>query len=381
MTWTRVPRSFAHRGIGSRGRRRGDAGQSLVEMSVAVGIIAIVLSMASIIALTIIQVSSNGNNKGIAIDTVQSGIVKLEQALGTAVTPSNAYLASLGASTALANPANTSVYGSSVPSLVPCWGQVNADPADVSSANWGSQYNSTTTALTPTPSGTVGYYNENLGIVYAHDFAIEFCGVTPQAANAVPDVYEAYVNTGACTAASICPLNLVNFGSTYLSACSSSACPAYAPATPATVTGATSVPIANVWCDSYCQLGEACSTAITMGANFTAPSGWSTSGCTSSTVATTTPPMFNYYAVSSSGSGSSLNVGTNCPATTCPNGSSTKIFANDLYNSGDAARLNSINFVKLNITVPQTANQSKISLNSNTVTTTYQVKMPGLTVL
>ncbi len=66
------------------------------------------------------------------------------------------------------------------------------------------------------PSGaSTTELNESLGIVFAHDFSMEFCGYGADSRSGsqnIPNIYEILVNTSSCASNNYCPVDIVNFG-------------------------------------------------------------------------------------------------------------------------------------------------------------------------
>ncbi len=163
--------------------RRDEDGVMLIEAMVSIFLLAVAMSMTVIIVTVLTKNVANATNTGTSADAAQSAILSLQSYVVGAVTPT-------GAAEAALNP--------SVESTT-CWGSnnVDTDEGNTTSDGWPSAY-------------SYSQLNATVGIIYAHDFSMEFCGYGSDvqgSAYSQPNVYEISVNTSICTN-NYCPLQV-----------------------------------------------------------------------------------------------------------------------------------------------------------------------------
>ena len=262
-----------------RAASEAEAGTSLVELITAMGVLAVVMAMTVVIVTVVTKTSSTGSNQGAAADYAASDANAVDSFVRGAVSPYNAAQASQQTAS----------------SSGPCWGTTSPDPLATGPPP---------TAAWPAPPSA--FQLEETGIIVAHDFDMEWCGYPPGASGSsagAPHVYEAYIDKTTCSgvADGSCTLKIVDYGAGYQG---QSEYDAMAPGL-GTVVGS----ISNLWCDSFCRAGIACSSYL---ADASAPP---QTGCSAPTVAYTTPPLFNYFGsagvsatTSANGGNGSLNL-------------------------------------------------------------------------
>ena len=129
-------------------QRRGEDGTLLVEMIVSIFLLAVALGMTIIIVGVLTKNVAATENTGTSADYAQSAILTVSSFVKDAVSPTAAASASLN----------------QVPVTSTCWGT-----SDVTSQE------GTTQDGWPSP-GDETELNETTGIIFAHDFDLEFCG-------------------------------------------------------------------------------------------------------------------------------------------------------------------------------------------------------------
>jgi hypothetical protein len=333
---------------------------------------------------------ANTTNSATSADAAQSAMLTLESYVNGAVSPTSGAVAEL--------------QPSQVTNI--CWGSNAVSPEEV--APYGDGWTmSNATQL-----------NETIGIVYAHDFAMEFCGYGSDAAGTQgatsPNVYEIYVQThnpdgtSSCTANYYCPLKIVNLtpfstATGTQTAYSTGDYPTadIPPAAPPVTTPVVNV-IGRVWCDKACQqLGIACSSMATATAEglTSLPSNYATL-CPAGYLGT--PPLFNYYTSAGIGGNPAstnpslnwtnayTNASTNPPnvvtstsvTSACVTNATTFVVAScgpmDVYSPVDAQTLQNVQCVILNMTVLGQNNPANTSSKSSSVNITDQVWLRGL---
>ncbi len=311
-------------------RRRDERGESLVELAIAVGIIALVLGMSVVILSVVVQTTTTGINEGQTADSVQTGLQSLSAYLTDMTTPQNAATASASYAT----------------------------PLTAASTCWGTENPQTGQAVT---SGVEPQY---MNVDFAWDFAMQFCAYPPGSNSSSPHVYEAFVNKSTCNSSNMCTLQVLDFGSAFASSqttCDDATTCTMYPLQPQVTSGSTLAPqttpagtssvvysLHNVWCDSFCQSGVSCQTDLA--------ESLSVAGCSSSTVNSTTPPIFNYYTqgttVSTYPSAPCQSTVTSAPTSsyTCTM-NLTAPSLDFLNQTGDALNLGTLASVALNISV------------------------------
>jgi hypothetical protein len=382
--------------------KRDQDGEFVIETIVAIFLLAIALSMSLVIVTVLTKNVARTTNTGTSADAVQSALQTLESYVSGVDSP-------IGGAEAELQPQQISNI---------CWGSspVSAEEASTDLANgWtGSNYNASV--------------NQTLGIIYARDFSMIYCGYGADeygAATMAPSLYEIYVNTstpGSCTNTNInsdndyCLLQIVDLSYTasgsptsyttsdYPDLSTSQVPPALPPVQSLVVST-----IGRVWCDAACrQLGISCSSMANAQINgLTVPSNYSTL-CPSGYSGT--PPLFNYY--TSAGVGSTSNGSLTNPSmnwlnayinsqstpqnvntsssitTTCLNLSNPTATLTpqelascgplDMYSPADAQSLQEIQCILLNITVLGANNPSSTSAKSTSVTMSDQVWLRNL---
>ncbi len=311
-------------------RRRGrpdQRGESLVELMVALTIIALVLAMSTVVLTVVVSTTTTGVSEGATADSVLDGLGSLLGHLTAMTTPQNAVTASAADGTRLTL-------------ATTCWG--DADPDSGSPAD--------------------GSPPSSMAVDFAWDFALQFCAYPPGSEDATPHVYEALLDPATCDNAvkpPTCTLEVLDFGTAFAAdqaACAApfSACEQYPgvvepdPEDPPPGRSTVVSWLGRVWCDAACQTGTSCQTQVAVGD----PTG----SCSASTVARSTPPLFNYY---DAGSARSTYPSAPCQATPtgAPKGSFTCTMnltppTLDFFNGGaDATGLGSLGAVALNLTV------------------------------
>jgi hypothetical protein len=337
----------------------------LVEAIVSVLLLSVALSMTVIIVGVLTKNVANTTNTGVSTDAAQTAITTLASYVQGAVSPVGAFDAYPG--TTIANT---------------CWGISNSSSYEGSSANgW--------------PVSTEPQLNETTGIIYAHDYDLEFCGYGADpsgSSNQTPNVYEIYVNTTACTSNRYCPVNVVSYGSFLNGSTSDYAAHA----------GTIVATIGRVWCDKACQqLGVSCTSinnAITEG--LTAAQLPTNYASLCPTGYTGSPPLFNYYTSSGNATGSSIalnwvNAYTNansipvnvnvpvtapgtCVATAAPTFSVASCGPLDMYSPNDEQPIQFIQSIGLNMTVLGQDNPSSTSAKVTSVQIEDQVWLRNL---
>jgi hypothetical protein len=370
---------------------RNEDGTFLVEMIVSIFLLAIALGMTIVIVGVLTKSVANTTNTGTSADVAQSTLLSLSSYVNGAVSPTSGAVADL-------------------------------QPSQVTSLCWGSnavstQQNSDSDGWSPTYNAT--QLNETVGVIYAHDFAMEFCGYGPDGAGSgsdgsLPNVYEIFVNVAAgCTANNYCPLdieNLTPFNSATQTQTAYSSTTDYPtadvpPSSPpaGTIIGS----IGRVWCDQACrQLGISCQSINLAYTNYTSagmtppplPAGYNTL-CPAGYSGT--PPLFNYYTNAGVGNLASPNpslnwtnaftnsstippnVVTSTSVTSpCVTNATTFVAAScgplDMYSPVDAQTLENIQCVVLNMTVLGQDNPSAATSKSSSVNITGQVWLRDL---
>lgn len=197
-------------------RRRGEDGQVLVELFVALAVAVVILIAASILLTTIANQSTAALQTGQSNEAAAVAMQTIQGYLHDAVTPNNA-AQSAGATLPLGT---TGSY---------CWN--NSFPG--SGTSW--------MAANQPPT---------YGIIVAHDYDLEFCGY-PQGSGytGTPHVYEIFMNYSTCKGDQ-CDVDIVDFGTTYSTSDydTSGSCLTASPATCKLVAA-----IHHVWCDTQCQ--------------------------------------------------------------------------------------------------------------------------------
>jgi hypothetical protein len=372
-------------------RRRDEDGVMLVEAVVSIFLLAIALSMTVIIVGVLTKNVANTTNTGTSADAVQSALLTLESYVTGIASPTS------GAEALL-------------------------NPTEASSICWGSSAVSTEESQSNLPDGWTGTnynsaVNQTLGIIYARDYSMIYCGYGSDefgTNSTTPSLYEIYVNTstGSCVN-NYCPLQVVNLGFTTSGSTvtySTSQYPDYPnsqvpPAQPP-VQSPVVATIGRVWCDKACQLlGISCSSmSYANGLGLTVPSSYA-SLCPSGYSGT--PPLFNYYTSAGVGSTSNgsltnesmnwLNAYTNSGSTplnvntlqsittSCPLSNPTSTTPGlascgplDMYSPADALSLQDIQSILLNMTVLGANNPSSTSAKSTSVNMTDQVWLRDL---
>jgi hypothetical protein len=273
-------------------RRSGDEhGQMLIEIMVAVLVLAVILSMTVVIVSTMERTSTTDLQHGQTSEQVQQATASVEAYVKGIVTTAGAASASNGL-------VSLEPQGGQQPA---CWGKGNPGPSSdaFQSSNMAS----------------------DVAIVTAHDFDIVFCGYPPvpkssTTSTQVPHTYEVkmVVSSAAQNRGTV---EVCDYGTGY-----NPGGVAYS-ATGCMTGGSVVANVPNVWCDSYCQAAVNVSgTPPSYTPHFAC---LDTAGQTASSCAGATPPLFSFFAGTSgeaTGTGlstSSLGYSTeNIPTQTCP---------------------------------------------------------------
>jgi len=339
------------------------------------------MSMTVIIVSVLTKSVAATENTGNSADSAQTAILTLSSYVKDAVSPE-------AAASAAINPTGAGSV---------CWGSTNVTSQEgVVTNGWPS-------------GGDETQLNETTGVIFAHDFDMEFCGYASDvSASNAPNVYEIFVNTvksatsPGCTANNYCPVDIWNYGSSYATNDYAPAWPHDVPTcTPPGSCGNLVASIGRVWCDQACQqLGIACS-SINATTNSALSNGITSLPANYSTLCPSgysgTPPLFNYYTdagtsapnwnwVNAYTNSSSMppNVNTAAIATTCAAGSPANTTPAaacgpmDMYSPGDDLTLETIQCIVLNMTVLGPDNPSNTSAKSSSVQITNQVWLRDL---
>jgi len=166
---------------GPRATVRGEAGQSLVEAIVALGIFALLLTVIAVVAGTVLTTVATSVRQGQASSANQVNLTYISGLLRDAVSPANA-------AAAAGTPTQPSTY---------CWGGVS--PSDPTG---------------PTESTSEA---DTLSVVVAHDFDVVLCAYPSKNPSAKPQVFEAGVAPATCSTGqrgSSCTVEVVDWGAT-----------------------------------------------------------------------------------------------------------------------------------------------------------------------
>jgi hypothetical protein len=346
------------RGLGS-----SEDGVMLIEMVVSVLLLAVAMSMTVIIVSVLTKNVANTANTGVSTDAAQTAVTTLASYVQGAVSPVGAFDAYPG-----------------TPIASTCWGISNSSSYEGSSANgW--------------PVSTEPELNQTTGIIYAHDYDLEFCGYGADASgssNQTPNVYEIYVSNVGCTANNYCPVDVVSYGNS-----------SYSTNDYAAHAGTLVASIGRVWCDKACQqLGISCASindALAEGLGTAQlPSNYATlcpPGYSGS------PPLFNYYTstgttgnvdplnwvnayTNSASIPANVNVPTtspgNCVATASPTFNVASCGPLDMYSPNDEQAIQYIQSIVLNMTVLGQDNPSNTSAKITSVQIEDQVWLRNL---
>ncbi len=231
-------RTRARSAAGRMGSQSG--GFTLVELLVAMLLLAIAISMSFIVATNIDTITVGTLRQSHAAESAQNGMAEVSKYLAGAVSPEAA----------------ASAQDATVASDPSCWGLDS-----------------------PAPSGGVSLNADgaaSLALATAYDFDLVYCGYAPATAghagaDATPSVYEITFEPGSCQGVS-CTLAIYDCGSTYNPGTAALASSTYLDPSTCVSTHSPVWTVPRVWCDQSCQSGSAGS----------APGD--------------TPALFNYYA-------------------------------------------------------------------------------------
>ena len=354
-------------------KRRGEEGTFLVEMIVAVFLLAIALGMTVVIVGVLTKNVAATENTGTSADYAQSAVLTLSSYVRDAVSPTNAASAAL-------TPA----------SITACWGSSPITTTEGSTAyGWPSL-------------GSETQLNETTGVIYAHDFDMAFCGYGSDSvagSPTAPSVYEIFVNpvksasSPGCTANNYCPVDIWDYGTSYQTSYYPQTWPHGLPTcNGASPCGSLVGSIGQAWCDQACQqFGVACSSIISAAANgiSSLPTNYGTF-CQAGQA--WTPPLFNYYTSAGDPAGAtSLNwvnaytigpsppyINTTTNVTACQAGSAASCGPMDMYSPADEVTMQTIQDVVLNMTVLGQGNPSNPSAKPSSVQITDQILLRDL---
>jgi prepilin-type N-terminal cleavage/methylation domain-containing protein len=219
-------------------RDRSEAGFTLVELIVAMAVLAgIVLPVSMVMLTTTVTLNASTIQGGSSSSAGELSVQELTKVLSSITTPTNSAAAA----------------GGSPSASTPCWG-TSAPVSTVGEA--------------PPSAGAIASPGDD-GIAWAHDFDLWFCGVWSMRSS-TPRVFRLWIDPSTCTGTSprsYCSLVLDDFG--------------------ASGSGPASVRWSErgIWCDASCQ-----------SANEAPFAGVAGSGPGS------TPPLFSYYGAAGSSS-------------------------------------------------------------------------------
>lgn len=264
-----------------RGRRRAtphpEAGQSLVELLIAMLMFSVLLIPTVAIVTSLSRTSVDASKTSISTESAQVGADRLEGYIENAVSPNLAVNASNGALKLTATG--------------PCWGTSQPNEAGGLLLDYSGE---TGAATLPSLSS----------VIEAHDFDLEFCGLQP--GTHTPNVYRIWLtqspSSGEPCTASVCTIELDEYlpsstGSPYNTYTYTGPCSAL------TLQCHPVLDIPNVACDSDCadQTFVAQDNVTNDAIACIDRPGATAAGC-----ATATPPLFTYYG-SGGAAGGSLN--------------------------------------------------------------------------
>jgi hypothetical protein len=344
---------------------------------VSIFLLAVALGMTVIIVGVLTKNVAATENTGTSADYAQSAILTVSSFVKDAVSPTAAASASLN----------------QVPISSTCWGSSDVTSEEGNSVDgW------------PSP-GDETELNQTTGIIFAHDFDLEFCGYGSDSVSAsalTPNVYEIFVNAapGMCTN-NYCPVDIWDYGNSpyqktyeYASAWPHGlpSCNGVTPCAIGNLVGT----VGKVWCDQACQqVGIACSSI-----NSASTNGLSALPTNSATLCPAnyagTPPLFNYYTSEGDPLGATSlnwvnaytmtslnplippNVNVNSNVSACQPASTASCGPMDLYSPADDLNMQTVQDIVLNMTVLGQDNPNSTSAKPSSVQITNQILMRDL---
>jgi|GEM_PF-4120191 len=313
-----------------------EAGFTMTELVVTLLVLLIAMTMTAMIGTVVFKNSSGTLRQGQAAERAQVAVSGLAQFLSGTATPQRVAQAT----------------GATPTSSGPCWG------TSQSIVPSGSQVAGNLAAAPNVP--------QNLAIIYAHDFNVEFCAY-PATGAPTPHIYQIALDTSTCSGSDgYCTVVVKDLGTSWNAA--------DYPATPTSLAAQGTVvdTITDVWCDTACQSGWACSSYPTDSSKVpytTAPA---------SCGATSTPPLFQ-YAGTSGASGAPLNdycapidLSTDPFATGQSPGPGPCHYSAAPSGAADAAGLFGIESVTISVTVLSNTNTALSSPNGRPGSTMTQ---------